>query len=311
MHLLVPFASALAEPVAHVLQDLALPGLRALASRLQAVAEPDPPDAFAFSPPHERALALALGWSGGDGQLPLAAWRAAADGIATGDLAWGELTPAHWVAGRDHVKLADPALLALDEADSRVLLDAVRALFVDEGFAVAWGAPLRWYVAHERLAGLRTASPDRAIGRNVDPWLPYDPSARLLRRLQQEVQMVFYQHPLHDARVAAGALPVNSVWLSGCGVAQPAAPGAAPETAWDLRAPALAGDWTAWAEAWQALDAARLQPLAEAARRGEPVSLTLCGERTWLRLQAAGDGWFRRVSRRWRTPDPATLLAPL
>ena len=38
--------------------------------------------------------------------------------------------------------------------------------------------------------------------------------------LAGEVQMLLYSHPLNDAREAQGALPVNSFWLSGCGMRQ-------------------------------------------------------------------------------------------
>lgn len=312
MHLLIPFAAASADAAAQALGTRPLPNLRALAARLEAVAEADTPGGdHSFSPPHERALARGFGWAGGDGCLPFAAWHAAGDGIAVDDLAWGELTPTHWIAGRDQVQLADPADLGLDEATSRALLDAVRPLFVDEGFAVAWGAPLRWYIAHERLAGLRTASIDRVIHRNIDPWLPYDSAARVLRRLQQEVQMLLYTHPLHDAAVAAGRSPVNSVWLGGCGPAQPVDPAAVPDVIETLRRPALAGDWTAWAEAWSEVDRHVLGPALEAARRGAAVTVTLCGERTWLRLQPPSGGWWSRLSLRLRGTDPADLLATL
>jgi hypothetical protein len=47
------------------------------------------------------------------------------------------------------VSLLDPEELALDEAASRALLDAVQDLFTSEGWHPAWGAPLRWYAAHE------------------------------------------------------------------------------------------------------------------------------------------------------------------
>jgi hypothetical protein len=41
--------------------------------------------------------------------------QAQADGVDTGDLAWGLLTPAHWHLGTEQVSLIDPLQLALDE----------------------------------------------------------------------------------------------------------------------------------------------------------------------------------------------------
>ena len=60
MHLLVPFASDRSEACRHVLHDLALPNLERLLALLTPAGR-DEGDAGSFSPPHERALAAALG----------------------------------------------------------------------------------------------------------------------------------------------------------------------------------------------------------------------------------------------------------
>ena len=293
MHLIVSYAAPLAEASRTTLSTLRTPNLDRL---LMAWGETrrDDGDEDSLSPPHERALATALGLSAADGCLPWAARDAAADGIDVGGQAWGRLTPVHWRIGSDGVHLADPDALALSGADSRTLFDAVQPLFESEGFTLRWGAPLCWYAAHASLQGLATASIERAIGRNIERWLPRQPEARPLRRLQNEVQMVLHSHPLNDAREAAGSLPVNSFWLSGCGALQ-------TEQRHDarlderLRAPALRSDWGAWCEAWQALDQQALPPLLAASARGEPTRLTLCGECSAVELAPRARPWWRRV----------------
>lgn len=313
MHLLIPHAGALSPACAHTLSHLALPNLSALLGRLEA-GPAEGGDEYSLTPPHERALAAALGLQGEDGALPWAARAAAADGIDTRDLAWGLLTPVHWDVGREHVTLADPAALDLETSESKALLEAVRELFESEGWTLAWGAPLRWYAAHAALDGLPCASLDRVIGRNVDLWLQTDtvrfPLARQLRRLQNEVQMLLYTHPLTEAREARGALPVNSFWLSGCGRAQPGT-GPAPTVDERLRAPLLAEDWAGWGEAWQALDAGPLADVLAAARRGEPVRLTLCGERSAQAFTARPRSLWQRLQSRWQNVDLAKTLEAL
>ena len=309
VHYIIPFAHASTEQCAQALRTLELPRLRALAARWALVGADDGDD-FSLSPPHERALASAYGWTGAAGALPFAAWSARRDGIDTGDLAWGLLTPAHWHVGRDHITLLDPDSLALNEQESRGLLDAVRELFESEGFLVAFGATQRWYVAHESLTHLPCASIDRVIGRNVDIWLPSGPQARLIRRLQSEVQMLLYRTPLNDERLTRGQLEVNSFWLSGCGHYQ-ACSDAEVHVLDSLRAPALQQDWKAWAQAWQSLDAG---PLAGLASRSN-VTLTLCGERGSVSL-AQGDSpawrrWTSSLLQRWRSPSPEMLLGNL
>jgi len=313
MHLVIPFASALSESARHVLRDLSLPNL----SRLLTVLTPQPPDSGdegSLSPPHERALATAWGWHGHDGAWPFAARAADADGIDVGSSAWGLVTPAHWHVGRDHIVLSDPAALNLDDGESRALFNAVRDLFESEGLRFEWGAASRWYVAHESLADLACASLDRVIARPVEPWLRPNPGAetqsRLVRRLQSEVQMLLYPHPINETREQSDELPMNSFWLSGCGRFQASAPND-PQLADALRAPLLADDWVAWAQAWRALDAQELADLLAAAHSGDAVSLTLCGERSAQRFDSAPRSTWRRLADRWRTNEPHSVLEAL
>lgn len=277
MHLLVPFAAVATlggRAAAGALQARELPHLAALLARLQPQL-PQVGEATSLSAPHEQVIARLCGHAGGDGALPLAALEARRLGLGAPGQAWGWLAPAHWRLGTEQVSMLDPAALGLDEATSRAFLDSVRPLFEPEGFGLHFAAPHRWLLTHPCLAGLACASLDRVVGRNVDPWLSPDPRARLLARLQNEVQMLWHAHPLNAAREARGELAVNSVWLSGCGTADGLREPEGLVVDATLRAPALAEDLDAWLAAWQALDAG---VLAEAARAGAGLALTLCGE---------------------------------
>src|SRR6185295_12749511 len=128
----------------------------------------------------------------------------------------------------------------------------------------------------------------------------------LVRRLQNEVQMLLYTHPLNDRREARGALPLNSFWLSGCGRAQAAA-ATSVEIDHRLRAPALAEDWAGWAEAWRALDAGPIAGQLAQARDGEPVSLVLCGERHAQRFESGSVSAWQRLKRAWQAPPVHAL----
>jgi hypothetical protein len=300
MHLIIPFAASLSEPCLQALPQLQtatgalLPQLQALLDRLQADS-PLEGDEYALSMPHERVLAQAMGWPVdlADGTLPWAGWWAAQDDL---DLppgeTWALLSPGHWLMGRDHLTLIDPDQLQLSEAESRALFDTVLPFFESDGWALRYGAPTRWYATHASLSGLPTASLDRVIGRNPDVWLTDHPQARVLRRLQSEAQMLWYQHPLHDERQERGLLPVNSFWVSGCGVVQRPAPAADMALRLDLRVPMLADDMAAWLDAWRALDQGPVAQALQALEAGQPVQLTLCGERharTW-RSALPGEG---------------------
>ena len=322
-HWIVPFAASLSEPCQQALGRLDAAGSPPLLPHLQALLARMTPvqhwgeDEYALSMPHERALGHAMGWPQEDGRLPWAAWQAARDGLQL-DAArgWGLLSPTHWLVGHDHLTLIDPQALTLSEAESRALFESARPLFEDDGWAFVWGAPTRWYAAHDTLRELPAASLDRVIGRNPDLWLNDHPQARWLRRLQAEVQMLLYQHPVNDAREAAGQTTVNSFWLSGCGVppAQLALP-AHVTLADGLRAPLLAEDLPAWLAAWQRLDAEVLGEARRAMDAGETVQLTLGGERQAVTLQtAARPGPLARLWQAVRGPRataPSALLRTL
>ena len=313
MHLVVPFASALSPAAGQALSGLQLPMLERLLARLEP-AERDEGDELSLTPPHERALARAWGWpEAADGLLPFAAMAARRDGleVAPEGEAWALLTPAHWHVGTEQISLGDPAALGLDAALSRLLFEAVQPLFEDEGWKLLWGAPTRWYARHPSLAALPSASLDRVIGRNVDLWLGDDPGARRVRRLQAEAQMLLHRHPLNEAREAEGVLPVNSFWLSGTGATQPAPASNALQVDERLRAPALAEDWAAWAEAWHALDAGPVAAALGDAEAGREVRLTLAGERHAQTFAPARRPWWRRGLLAPRQRHAAPWLAGL
>lgn len=312
MHVVIPFASALSEPARLALSTLQLPHLERLLARAEALpADPAPaageaPDEYSLSMPHERVEAALRGWPVIDGRLPFGAALARADGLlpeaAPAGHGWALLTPAHWQVGSEGVTLIDPSSLSLTDDESRALHEAVRPLFEDLGWTFAFGDALRWYAAHPSLDDAPTASLDRAIGRGVDLWMNDHPALRTVRRLQSEVQMTLYTHPVNDAREARGLQAVNSFWLSGTGPA-----GVAPAPLPDdvvvddrLRAFALSEDWAGWAEAWAALDAGPVRQVLEAIEGAAgpgaaPASLTLCGERTARRLVPARRPWWRAV----------------
>lgn len=310
--LVVAFAGAGSEAARHALHDLPLPGLQRLLRLLQPVGRDDESE-LTFTPPHERALARERGWRGADGTVPLAAWLAQDAGL-DGDKSqpWCLLTPVHLHVGTEQVSMLAPEALRLDAITSRQMFDAIHPLFDSEGLALHWLGPQQWLVRHSMFDGLPTASLDRVIGRNIDRWLPDAPAARLLRRLQNEVQMVLHTHALNDEREHRGQLSVNSVWASGSGrapVSHRRADAAVLETG--LRAAALGEDWTAWREAWQALDAGTLRDWAARAEAGEPLRLVLCGERSAAHFERQPRSLWQRWRARWNRPEPTAVLESL
>ena len=95
-HLLVPFAGRGSPACRTALADLRLPKLEALLARLTRVHD-DTQDDSTRSPPHERALAEALGIAAADGCIPWAALEAQRAGL--GPTRWKRSAPA-WARPR-------------------------------------------------------------------------------------------------------------------------------------------------------------------------------------------------------------------
>ena len=295
-HLLIAFAAGATPEAQAALRGLRLPRLERLLHRLRPLAL-EPVDEWAPEAPHERALAHALGLDAGAGRTPWAALTLHRSGAKPGTDAWAWITPCHWKAGPERVLMQDPDRLELAPEQARALFDAMKDFFAEDGLELHFHTPGRWLARGELLRSLESASLDRVSGREISAWMAESPAARTLHRLQSEMQMLLYTHPVNDEREAQGLPAVNSFWVSGAGALPATLPAnPAPELDLSLRDAALRQDWAAWAQAWQALDDGRVASLLAAAERGEPVRLTLAGERAWQGFEAAPQGFFQRIT---------------
>jgi hypothetical protein len=297
-HLLIPFASSRDEGCAAALALLDLPNLEKLLARLQP-GDSDRADEASLSMPHERVLARASGLPAADGLIPWAAWQVAQAGRDPGADAWAHVTPCHWRVGQDHVAMGHPHDLQIEPRESQALLAAMQPFFEGDGITLEYDSPTLWLARGEVFRDLATASLGRVVGRAIDNWIPRAPEARVLRRLQQEMQMLLYTHDVNEQRSQAGLAPINSFWISATGALPPSAKSATPpglEVAQALCEPALRADWHGWSAAWQQLDATACANLLRRVDAGESVTLTLCGDaaaQSWIR--PAGPGVLRRI----------------
>jgi hypothetical protein len=309
--LVLSFAACCAEPSQAALARLDLPELSHLLQRLRPQAA-DSGDEFSLSTPHERAQARAMGLPATDGLIPLAAAQAVAQGLNP-DGAWAWITPCHLQVGRDQISLLDPQTLALTEAEMDALGSALQDFFEDDGVKLQARLPGRWLASGDLFKDLPTASLDRVIGRDVGIWMPPSVQARALRRLQSETQMLLYNHPLTEARLASGLRAVNSFWVSGTGTLPPQwqAPPVAPELNQSLRASALQEDWATWAQTWQALDAGTLAQWRHRAESGEALRISLCGEKSTQTFETGPRGLIQTLRGLLRPTPARTRLQSL
>ena len=344
-HLVIPFAACAGPAWASAMKTLppnSLPHLGKLLQGMKLI-QTRTGDAHSLSPPHERVLAAALGLPEAtevpDGLIPWAALAADQAGMPPGK-AWAFITPCHWAMGREHATLTDPAELALTADEAHTLHAAMQPYFGTEGITLHPVTPARWLAEGEVFRTLPTASLDRVLGRNVDAWLPGNTRAgqfsdgpplgklapsggsalreaksvgAIIRRLQNEMQMLLYTHPLNDARSANRQRTVNSFWISGSGALSTtmAALEDTPTTPRTLAQAVFTDDWAAYATAWAALDAGDIAQLLARQKAGEVVRLTLCGDSHAQTFESAKTGLFNQIKSLFSPMPTYSLLEQL
>ncbi len=315
MHTVIPYAAPAGLHCQAAIAELSLPNLAQLLSLLN----PTPPllgSAESLTPLSERVHAKSLGLQGADGLVPWAALDAEHLGLTKlhGSSGWAWITPCHWRINADHVAMDDPHKLALSAHDSDALRAAMQPYFAEDGITLHPLNHTTWLAQGAVLADLPTASLARTRSARVDGWMPRQPQAQPLRRLQNEMQMLLYTHPVNDARKARFLAPVNSFWISGTGTL-PATPRPAPaqRVVMDnsLTEAALRDDAPAWTKAWQALDAGLIAKLLTRAKANEAMEITLCGERLAPTFVLQSSPWWNRLQRRFTAPPPHELLLTL
>ena len=273
-----PDSEALRAAMNNALDTLYLPNLQKLLRRMACVSKlsTTPEGVSAFLMPHESAPQLM-------GARPLLGKEAI-------------MTPCHWQVGMNEVILLNPKELALNENESRQLLSAIQPYFEEDGLQVVYESPLVWRVTGDLLDGLPLASIDRVVGQNIKPWMPEHQRAKTLQRLQSEMQMLLYQHPVNDERSLKGRWTVNSFWLHRR-LEQLYPDSADFGVALDLRETVQPFNAKLWQQAWQHLDATLCTSLYQALDQNHEISLSLCSETTWRHYRPQAASWLNKLQR--------------
>jgi hypothetical protein len=319
LHLLIPFALPSAAAASTALAGLDTPALEKLVARASA-GETVIGEDFQRTLPHERWVAKQFGAnaSNADDEAPLAPYMLLADGGTPGDATWACIQPVHVRIAHDHLVLIDPASLDLAADDAATLYAVAKPLIEELGVQVVAPTPYRWYLSSDSFGTLAGASPLRASGRNIEIWLPHEASSgqrsRAWMKLQNEVQMAWFEHPVNETREAHGLPAVNSIWFHAQGemrrVSSPFArvrSDAAATRGLALAAGADLGDAPATFAAYTAHDGAKAPDAQTAATtliELDPFSAPFI-QQDWSRWNAA----FAAMERDWFAPALAALQA--
>jgi hypothetical protein len=213
----------------------------------------------------------------------------------------------HFSLGTDRASLLDPDEMDLRPAESEALIATAQPWFEGTGFALDALSAKRCRIHLPEGIAPRSNSPRMLAGQPLDAWWQLDTAMRPWRRLLNEIQMAWHDHPVNDERAARGVPPVNGLWLYGGARAwTPAAPSPATHVIESLQRPYAAGDWSAWLDALAALDAHHILPLSGADGLPlQPVTLLLLGERRSVRLTINPRGrllrWLPAHKKNWKS----------
>lgn len=332
--LVLPFALPPADIAPDLVKALQTPALASLLTR-SASRTRVPVDLDLRTLPHESWLARELGLSStGKPAFATAAMRRF--GLDPAGGAWFIVNPAHIEIARSHLLLHDARALHLSDAHARALFDTAKPYFDEAGKTLLYGDATTWFMRADDWAGLSTASFDAVIGLNMTDFMPIGARAVEYRKLQNEIQMLWFGHPANAEREQRGLAPINGFWPWGASVqvAEPAGRLAAtaaptwlaalsnqPDASFDALAssgqdamlvacepiaPALASDWSSWLAQMQQLEHNVFMPALNALQSGRVRRLRLVLSH---RLEAT-ELTVTRMSLRafWRAPSLKSLL---
>ncbi len=231
--------------------------------------------------PFEMAYARSMGLPSDEGKIAWAAFETQTFGQPC---AW--LHPCHLDVGMTDMVMQPTERLQLTDAQSRELHALIAPYFEQDGISLKYHSATRWLALGEQFADFECASLARVQGRSINDFLPNAgefPQALKLSRLQAEVQMLLYTHPLSEARQARGLPTVNSFWIDGAGVLD-ALPQAANDVRLELRLQNAQHSEADYQAAWHSL-------AAEWAHIGPASAITLCGEKSAITLELSQPSW--------------------
>ena len=147
--------------------------------------------------------------------------------------------PVHLAADRDQLVMLPLAVLQVQAEEARAFSETFNRIYAAEGYGLETPCPERWYLRVPTPFRCVTHDPAGVAGQPVFEFMPDGEHGQQVRRLMNEVQMLFFEHPVNQAREATGRPAINSLWLWGGG-RLPETPATGPGRVWTDR-PLIAG----------------------------------------------------------------------
>lgn len=129
---------------------------------------------------------------------------------------WLFAAPVHMLLGRDSFFLSDQAPLPLTSDESTALIASLNQHFAQDGYHFYLLNDI-WFLGLDTKPHISTTPVDQVVNQDIADYLPKGDDALIWAKLQNEVQMLLFSHPVNSAREAQGLPAMNSLWCHGLG----------------------------------------------------------------------------------------------
>ena len=130
---------------------------------------------------------------------------------------WLRADPVHLRVERDQIILADSGTLSISQLEADQLVASLNQHFEQDGLLFYAPRPDRWYLKPASQPDIQTRILSDVTGKNINDHLPVGPDGMRWHQLLNEIQMLFHNHPVNEAREMRGDMPINSTWIWGGG----------------------------------------------------------------------------------------------
>ncbi len=150
--------------------------------------------------------------------LPIAPLLASVElNSADNQLFWLKIDPVQLIADRDSLVLIPAEDLVITEDESRALLTSFNEHFAEENLQIEYGSKNSWYLKIVQPVDIKTVSIEALSYKPLNDAYPKGNAATYWKKLINETQMLFFSHPVNEARREKGQPEINSIWVWGEG----------------------------------------------------------------------------------------------
>lgn len=130
---------------------------------------------------------------------------------------WLRLDLVQKQADRDTLLMFPPEDLAITSEENSALAQAFNEHFAEEGLKLELGRGGSWFLSLPQAIDLSCTPLQEACYCKLNDLFPSGEASALWRKLINETQMLFFNHPVNLARREAGMPEINSIWVWGEG----------------------------------------------------------------------------------------------